>query len=83
LVLSVNAAVNDGIVDIAVVHDCFAAPAPQVQRFQQIIRREMALMYHCFDVLARLRDGCESAIGLPETGNLDLLEIQVAEYPFT
>jgi DNA-directed RNA polymerase len=38
LALSVNAAVSDRdpIVDVAVVHDCFAAPAPQVQRFQKI-----------------------------------------------
>jgi DNA-directed RNA polymerase len=84
LVLSVNAAVKEGIVDVAVVHDCFAALAPQVQRFQQIIRSELALMYHA-KVLACLRDGCEGAsvIELPETGNLDLLEIQNAEFPFT
>ena len=85
LVLSVNAAVEEGISDVAVVHDCYGAPAPRVQQFQQIIRREMALMYHSFDVLGRLRDGCGPLIGhtLPETGKLNLLEIQAAEYPFT
>jgi DNA-directed RNA polymerase len=85
LVLSVNAVVEEGITDIAVIHDCYAALAPQVQRFQQIIRRELALMYH-IDVLRRLRDGCDGASvseQLPEKGNLDLLEIQTAEYPFT
>jgi DNA-directed RNA polymerase len=86
LVHSVNAAVKDGIVDVAVVHDCFAAPAPQVLRFQQIIRREMAVMYLVFDVLGRLRKGCEPVSDdhkLPETGQLDLVKIQTAEYPFT
>jgi DNA-dependent RNA polymerase len=35
LALAVNAAVEEGITDIAVVHDCYGAAAPQVQRFQQ------------------------------------------------
>src|SRR5262249_18970836 len=85
LVLSVNAAVEEGITNIAVVHDCYGAVSPQIQRFQQIIRREMALMYHSFDVLGRLRDGCGPLIGhtLPETGKLDLFQIQNAEYAFT
>jgi Autographiviridae RNA polymerase len=85
LVLAVNAAVAEGITDIAVIHDCYAALAPQVQRFQQIIRTQMAMMYHFFDVLGRLRDGCGPLIGhtLPETGKLDLFEIQNAEYAFT
>jgi DNA-directed RNA polymerase, mitochondrial len=85
LVLSVNAAVEEGVTDIAVIHDCFAAPAPQVQRFQKLIRIHMALMYRCFDVLGDLQDGSGPLIGhtLPETGKLDLLEIQNAEYPFT
>ena len=56
-----------------------------VQRFQKIIRIQMGLMYDCFDVLGRLRDGCGPLIGhtFPETGKLDLLEIQDAEFPFT
>jgi DNA-directed RNA polymerase, mitochondrial len=85
LVLSVNAAVDDGITDVAVVHDCYGAAATQVQRFQQIIRIQMALMYRCFDVLGALLAGCQPLIGhtLPEKGTLDLLEIQHAEYPFT
>jgi DNA-directed RNA polymerase len=84
LVLAVNAAVDEGITDIAVIHDCYAAPAPQVQRFQQIIRVQMALMYRCFDVLGRLHEGCgQTNYYPPETGRLDLLEIQNAEYPFT
>jgi Autographiviridae RNA polymerase len=85
LALSVNAAVEEGITDIAVVHDCYGAAAPQVQRFQKIIRIQMGLMYHCFDVLGRLREGCGPLIGhaLPQTGKLDPLEIQNAEYPFT
>jgi DNA-directed RNA polymerase len=85
LALSVNRAAEEDIVDVAVVHDCFAALAPQVQRFQQIIRIQMEIMHHA-PVLARLRAGCEpvpASLAIPEMGNLKLSEIPNAEYSFT
>jgi hypothetical protein len=39
--MSIFFSAEEGIADVAVIHDCFGALAPQVQRFQQIIRREM------------------------------------------
>jgi DNA-directed RNA polymerase len=87
LVLSVNdAAVRDGIVDVAVVHDCYGALAPQVLRFQQIIRVQMVAMYRWFDVLGDLRKSCEPVpddLTLRETGTLVLEKIQTADYTFT
>jgi hypothetical protein len=34
------------IKDILVVHDCFACHSPRAVRLNQIIRRELAMMYH-------------------------------------
>jgi len=45
LIRSVNAAVREGITSVVCVHDCFGAIAPRSQRFQNIIRAELALMY--------------------------------------
>jgi DNA-directed RNA polymerase len=85
LVLSVNTAVEDGITDIAVVHDCYGSLAPQVERFQYIVRVALYAMYELHDVLGALRDGCGPLIGhtLPERGKLDLSKICKANYPFT
>ena len=48
LVRVVNAATDpvEDIKDILVVHDCFACHAPNAVRLNQIIRRELAMMYH-------------------------------------
>ena len=48
LVRVVNAATDpvEEIKDILVVHDCFACHAPRAVRLNQIIRRELAMMYH-------------------------------------
>jgi hypothetical protein len=45
LIRSVNAAVRDGITNVVCVHDCFGTIAPRSQRFQNIIRAELGLMY--------------------------------------
>ena len=45
LIRSVNGAVSDDITNLVCVHDCFGTTAPCSQRFQHIIRRELALMY--------------------------------------
>jgi DNA-directed RNA polymerase len=79
----VNAAVREGITDFAVIHDCYGSLAPQVQRFHQIGRREMALMYLCYDALLRLWHNNGRHGEPPEMGKLDLFEVQRAEYAFT
>jgi DNA-directed RNA polymerase len=86
LVHTANVAAAEGIVDIAVLHDCYGALAPQVLRFQQLVRRELAAMYLIFDVLGDLRRGCEPVpanLQPPEPGKLDLEDIQKADYPYT
>src|SRR5262249_44033782 len=45
LIRSVNGAVSDDITNVVCVHDCFGTTAPQSQRLQQILRRELTLMY--------------------------------------
>jgi len=56
LALSVLRALEEGITDIITIHDCFGALAPQVQRFAQIRRWELAMHYNHYNTLARLRD---------------------------
>ena len=45
LVRTVNAAAVDDITNVATVHDLFSAPAPQAQRFRQIIGTQLMLLY--------------------------------------
>jgi DNA-directed RNA polymerase len=84
LIRSANAGVAAGITNVVSVHDCYGTTAPQVTRFQQIIRREMTLMYLCHDPLARLwrQNGAPNDLAIPEAGNLDLFEVQKSEYSF-
>jgi DNA-directed RNA polymerase len=51
----VNAAAREGIASIALIHDCFASPAPLVERLHQLVRREFYLL-HAPDQLAALRE---------------------------
>jgi DNA-directed RNA polymerase len=45
LIRSVNAAVREGITNVVCVHDCFGTTAPRMERFREIINRELTLMY--------------------------------------
>src|SRR5262249_45705419 len=45
LIRVANGGVSEGITNLVCVHDCFGTTAPRSQRFQHIIRRELALMY--------------------------------------
>jgi hypothetical protein len=64
------------------VHDGFACLAPQATRFDQIIRRELAMLYARQDHLRDLRDYNRLDADLPECGRLDALDLQQSEYPF-
>ena len=86
LIRTVNAAVSEGITDIVTVHDSFSCLAPQAQRFNQLIRRELLLMYASSDMLHRLRYQNVrdlDAFPLPEFGELDVIGLQDAEYSFS
>src|SRR5262245_16625937 len=45
LIRSVNAAVREGITNVVCVHDCFGTTAPRMERFREIINREVMLVY--------------------------------------
>jgi DNA-directed RNA polymerase len=93
LIFTVLAANSDseGIHDIIPVHDSYACLAPYAQRFGQIIRAQMAMLYDLFDPLRALRDAnvddpnilplplpvCPEIVPL-----LNPLDVQNAEYAF-
>jgi DNA-directed RNA polymerase len=78
LVRVVNACAADGINDILTVHDSFAVHAPHAVQLNQIIRREMGMMYQAYDACC-LQENYPSANPLL-LGNLDPLDIQNAEW---
>src|SRR5262249_55446293 len=41
LIRSANAAVREGITNVVCVHDCFGSTAPRMERFREIINREL------------------------------------------
>jgi DNA-directed RNA polymerase len=85
LIRVVLGAQSEGVINVLTVHDCFACLAPQAARFNQIIRRELAMLYARQDHLCGLRDHNQidaDAIKLPEHGQLDPFDVQQSEYPF-
>jgi DNA-directed RNA polymerase, mitochondrial len=84
-----NAAARDGIKDVVGVHDSFGCLAPKAVRLRQIIGVEMSLLYTTYNVLGRLRraaiEGLPPNVKVPEgpeTGKLNLMDVQRAEYAF-
>jgi DNA-directed RNA polymerase, mitochondrial len=64
LIRSANAAVREGITNVVCVHDCFGSTAPRMERFREIINRELGLMYA--GRLVRYASYAEGvALGLP------------------
>jgi Autographiviridae RNA polymerase len=97
LVRSVNAAVREGITNVVCVHDCFGTTAPRMERFREIINRELTLMYvgrmvHApglppslgHNPLAQLRawNAGEDYPPPPQQGTLDPIEVGNAKYTF-
>jgi DNA-directed RNA polymerase, mitochondrial len=90
LLLSVAAAADEGITDIATVHDSFGCLPSRAGRFNQIIREQFLKMYE-HDVLAHLLASAKADLTeanhdklpeLPDVGTLDLKEILNAKYAF-
>jgi hypothetical protein len=83
LVRSVNAASADGIQALTI-HDCFGSLAPDVMRFAQIRRTELAHMYKFYCPLTRLRDENiptgTNHMPPPVFGDLDVLAVIFSEY---
>jgi DNA-directed RNA polymerase len=63
LMMTVNAAAEEGITNIVTVHDSFGCLAPRAERFRRIIREQFVRMYEDHDVLqeilARAKDDLE------------------------
>ncbi|MFI4971111.1 MAG: DNA-directed RNA polymerase [Hyphomicrobiales bacterium] len=91
LLLSVGAAADEGITDIATVHDSFGCLACDAARLNQILREQLLKIYTDHDVLAELLESARADLtpdnhdklpALPEKGALDLKEILNARYAF-
>ena len=83
LMLTVNAAVAEGITAIATVHDSFGCLAAHAERFRRIIRERFVELYEKNDVLAQVlecaRRDLKDAKGLPaeppKQGSLDIEQV--------
>jgi DNA-directed RNA polymerase len=84
-----NAAVAEGITDLAMIHDSFGCPAAHADRFRQIIREQFVKMYEEHDVLGEIRAAAAQALGtdkglpkVPARGTLDLQGVLPCEFAF-
>ena len=91
LLLTVGAAADEGITDIATVHDSFGCLPAHADRFRNIIREQFMLMYQQHDVLTSVLRTAKADLTeanhkrlpqLPEKGTLDLAEVLKAKYAF-
>ncbi len=93
LMLTVNAAVAEGITSIATVHDCFGCLPSRAERFRKIIREQFVRMYEEHDdVLAEVLEQARKDLNEPDTkrmacappsrGSLDIKNVLSAEYAF-
>jgi DNA-directed RNA polymerase len=93
LLLTVGACADEGIVDIATVHDSFGCLPSEADRFNEIIREVLIRMYTEHDVLAEIyASACADLdrtdyehfpVAPPEYGTLNLEEIKNAKYAFS
>jgi DNA-directed RNA polymerase len=92
LMLTVNAAVAEGIKSIATVHDSFGCLPSQAERFRYIIREQFVRMYEEHDVLAEVLERARKDLGElnakrlpsgpPQRGSLKINEVLMAEFAF-
>ena len=92
LMLTVNAAVNEGITSIATVHDSFGCHAAHAEQFREIIKQQFVEMYEEHDVLAEVFQQAHRDLGetgaarglpeLPKKGTLNVKDVLKAEYAF-
>ena len=82
LVRVVNAATDphEGINDILVVHDSFAAHAPNAVRLNQLIRRELGMMYQAYEPVVHLCANDPSDREPPPLGDYDPLDVLKSEW---
>ena len=75
LALSVNAAVERGITNVMVIHDCFGAMAPDVELFAKVRRYELGKMYRDYNPLAQL-----GGTPPPRDPDFEIMAVCVSEY---
>ena len=92
LILTVNAAVKEGITSIATVHDCFGCLPSRAARFRRIIREQFVRMHEEHDVLAEVLEQARRDLNEPSVkrmpsspplrGSLDIKNVLDAEFAF-
>jgi DNA-directed RNA polymerase len=89
LMMTVNAAVAEGISSIATVHDSFGCLPSHAERFRQIILEQFVRLYQEHDVLQEVlgeaRRDLKDPKDLPEKpkpGSLDIQQVRDAGYAF-
>ena len=88
LMLTVNAAVAEGITSIATVHDSFGCLPSHAERFRQIILEQFVKLYEEHDVLREVleqaRDDLRGQVlsAAPSKGDLKIEEALKAQFAF-
>jgi DNA-directed RNA polymerase len=92
LLRTVNAAVKEGIVSLATVHDSFGCLPSRAARFRRLIREEFVRMYNEHDVLAEVYEQTRADLsdldakrmpsGPPQKGSLQIEQLLDAEFAF-
>jgi DNA-directed RNA polymerase len=89
---AVNAAVDEGITDLLLIHDSFGTHAANAGRFQNIIKRTFIDMYEMNDVFNQFRERVLQDISdenrdkipaLPTKGSLDIKGVMDSDYCFS
>jgi DNA-directed RNA polymerase len=75
LALSINGAVEWGITNVMVIHDCFGAMAPDVSRFAKTRRYELGKMYRDYNPLTQLGGSPP-----PPDPDFDVMAVSISEY---
>ncbi len=85
---TINACVNRGILDFAMVHDSYGTHSSLMPMMSDLIRQEFVKMYEQHDVLTELRDHARTTLGTedvplpPDMGDLDIRSVLQSEYFF-
>lgn len=82
LCLTVNAALDEGIVDFAVVHDDYGCHADKAAILFRVLREQFVKMYEENDPLQDLKDKYPMIPKVPEKGTLDIREVLESDFFF-
>lgn len=88
MMMTINAAKNEGIDNFACIHDDYGTHAADTERFFTIIREQFVKLYTEHNPLAEFKAEQEETLGvtlpeLPKTGTLDINEVLNSKYFFS